>query len=122
MFKGSYIFVNNEQELEFVVTEVPDLNLFGRSAIRQLDISVNKLVKSVNAIKTEIPGAKLQSSLKKLYEDYAEIFEPGLGFFKDFELDVKFKDSAKPVFMKQGPVPFVVQEEQIEAFDAGIKK
>ena len=60
------LFVNNEQELEFVVTEVPDPDLLGRSVILQLDISVDKLVKPVNSIKTEIPGAKLQSSLKKL--------------------------------------------------------
>ena len=119
--------VNNEQKLEFFETEVPHLNLLGRSAIRQLDISVDKLVKPVNAIKsvkTEIPGAKLLSSLKKLCEDYAEIFifKSGLGLLKDFELDVKFKDNAKPVFMKPLPVPFAVQEKLNEAYDAGIKK
>ena len=54
-------------KLEFAVTEGLGLNLLGRSAIRQLDVSADKLVKAVNAIKTEIPGAKLQSSLKKLW-------------------------------------------------------
>ena len=53
--------VNNEQELDFVETEVPHLNLLGRSAIRQLDISVDKLVKHVNVIKsdkTQMSGVK----------------------------------------------------------------
>ena len=75
--KGSlHTVIYNEQELEFVGTEDPHLNLLGRSAIRQLDISVDKLVKPVNAIKsdkTEMPGTKLHSSLKKLCEDYAVI-------------------------------------------------
>ena len=54
--KGSLHIVVNK-ELEFVATEVSDLNLLGRSAIWQLDISVDKLVKPVNAIKIEMPGA-----------------------------------------------------------------
>ena len=46
--KGSlHTVVNIEQELELVVTEAPDLNLLGRSAIRQLETSVDKLVKPV---------------------------------------------------------------------------
>ena len=69
-----------------------------------------------------MPGAILQSSLKQLCGDCAEIFEPGLGLLKDFELDVKFKDHAKPVFMKPRPVPFAVQEELNEAYDASVKK
>ena len=124
--KGSlHTVVNNGQELEFVVTEVPHLNLLGRSQIRQLDIPVDKLVTPVNAIKsdkTEMPGAKLHPSLKKLCEDYAEIFKAGLGLLMDFELDVKFKDNSKPVFMKLRSVPFAVQEELNEAYDASIKK
>ena len=120
--KGSlHTVVNNEQEVEFVVTKVPDLNLLGRSAIRQLDISVDKLVKPVAAVMTEIPGAKLQSSLKRLCEDFAEIFGPGLGLLKDFEHDVKLKDNEKACFIKPRPVPFAVQKELNEAYDAGIK-
>ena len=118
-----YTVVNNEQELGFLVTEVPDL--LGRSTIRQLDFSVDKLVKPVNDIKSGervMPGAKHQLSLKKLCGDYAEIFESCLGLIKDFELDVKFKDNAKPVFMKPRPVPFAFQEEGNEAYDACIKK
>ena len=40
---------------------------------------------------------------------------------KDFKLDIKFKDSAKPVFMKPRSVPFAVQELN-EAYNAVIKK
>ena len=69
-----------------------------------------------------MPGDKLQSTLKKLCEDNAEIFGPGLGLLNDFELDIKFKGKAKPVFMKLRPVPFAVQEDLNEAYDAGIKK
>ena len=41
---------------------------------------------------------------------------------KDFELDVRFKEDAKPIFCKPRPVPFAIQEDLIQAYDAGIKR
>ena len=39
---------------------------------------------------------------------------------KDFELEVKFKPEAKPVFCKPRVVQFALLEDLYQAYDAGI--
>ncbi|KAL5518093.1 hypothetical protein EMCRGX_G003773 [Ephydatia muelleri] len=41
---------------------------------------------------------------------------------KDFQLEVKFKPDAKPIFCKPRVVPFAIQEDLCQAYDAGIAK
>ena len=41
---------------------------------------------------------------------------------KDFEVEVKFKPEASPIFVKARTVPFSIQEDLNQALDAGIKK
>ena len=50
------------------------------------------------------------------------IFSPGLGLLKDFDVDIKFKVDAKPVFCKPRTVPLAVQDDLEKAYDAGIAK
>ena len=50
------------------------------------------------------------------------MFKAELGCLKDFELDVKFKADAKPVFCKARVVPFAIQEDLSIAYDAGIAR
>jgi hypothetical protein len=49
------------------------------------------------------------------------LFQPGLGLLTDFELEVKFKPEAKPVFCKPRTVPFAIQEDLAQAYEAGIR-
>ena len=111
-----------KHQLQFVVTKVPGLNLLGRSAIRKLDISVDRLIQNCHSIKTEEKNIQLEATLKQMCTEFSQIFEPGLGQLKDFELDVKFKENASPVYVKPRPVPFAVMDKLNEAYDAGIKK
>ena len=67
------------------------------------------------------PDKKLQEACEKLCEDFPDLFKPELGCLRDFELEVKFKDNAKPVFCKPWRVPFAIQEDLNHAIDAGIK-
>jgi hypothetical protein len=39
-----------------------------------------------------------------------------------FELEVKFKEDAAPIFCKPRPVPFAIQDDLNQAYDAGIAK
>ena len=48
------------------------------------------------------------------------MFKEGLGTLKDFELDIKFKPDAKPVYMKPRNVPFAIMEDLPRAYEAGI--
>ena len=50
------------------------------------------------------------------------MFKNELGKLKDFELEVKFKADAKPVFCKPRAVPFALQEDLTEMYEAGIKR
>jgi len=54
--------------------------------------------------------------------EFTELFKPELGCLNDFKLEVKFKKDAKPIFCKPRPVPYAIQENLAQAYDAGIAK
>ena len=75
------------------MTELPNLNLLGRSAIEHLGISVDNLMQQ------NIPGSsivcrvvfedletdrKLQNEYRKLCKGFPDVFKPELGKLKDF--------------------------------------
>jgi len=64
----------------------------------------------------------LQSACEQLCKEFPELFKLELGCLKYFELEVKFKADAKPIFCKPRPVPFALQDQLNLALDAGIKR
>ena len=58
---------------------------------------------------------------KQLCDEYSEMFLPGLGKLKDFELEVQFKKDTKLKFCKHKAVSFVIQYDLSCAYDASIK-
>ena len=122
---------DSQQSLGFNVTELPELNLLGRSAIKQLGISVDNLMQQnisgsssvCRAVFEDLePDRKLQNKCRKLCEEFPDVFKPELGKLKDFELEVKFKAEANPMFCKPKTVPFALQEDLAQAYEAGIKR
>ncbi len=108
----------------FVVTTL-NLNLRGRTAIRDLGLSVDKLIHSnSNSVhKVDVkPDLTLQKACKQLCSEFPDLFRPELGTFKDLELEVKFKPDSSPVFHKPRPVPIAIQEDLELALQAGISK
>ena len=104
------------------MTELPELNLLGRGAIKQLGISVDNLMqKNILGSSTVFravfenlePDRKLQNECRRLCEEFPDVFKPELGKLKDFELEVKFKAEAKPMFCKPRTVPFALQEDLV---------
>ena len=57
------------------------------------------------------PDGKLQKECAKLCEEFPDVFEPDLAKLEDFELEVKFKAEAKPMFCKPRTVPFALQKD-----------
>ena len=113
------------------MTELPELNLLGRGAIKQLGISVDNLMQKniigsstvCRAVFEDLePDRKLQNECRKLCEEFPDVFKPELGKLKDFDLEVKFKAEAKPTFCKPRTVPFALQEDLVQAYEAGIKR
>ena len=127
--KPSVVGGEEQQELEFNVAEQPQLNLLGRNAIQQLDISVDSLlhndpakVNTVHVFNDIKPDIQLQEGCKQLCGEFPDVFKPELGQLKDFELEVKFKEKDSPIFCKPRPVPFAIQEDLTEAIQAGVRK
>ena len=109
---------DSQQSLGFNVTELPELNLLGRSAIKQLGISVDNLMQqnipssstACHAVFDDLkPDGKLQKECRKLCEEFPDVFKPELG-------------KPKPMFCKPRTVPFALQEDLAQAYDAGIKR
>ena len=78
---------------------------------------------SINAVMEDMsPDLALENSCKKVCAEFPDLFKEELGCLKDFELDVKFKSGAKPVFCKPRTVPYAMLEDLNMAYEAGIKK
>ena len=114
----------SQQNIQFVVTKVPHLNLLGRSAISKLNISVDNLLGTnrIHSVRNNETDQSLQKACKQICQEFPSLFEPGLGTLKDYELDIKFKPDASPVFIKPRPVPLALQDDLAAAYDAGIAK
>ena len=115
---------NEIHSIQYTVTEVPDLNLLGRSATKQMGISVDKILSRTepcNAVFDQLkPDYKLRDQCQALCKNFPELWKPGLGCLKDFELDIKFKPNAKPVFRKPRPVPCAIEDSLNQAIEEGI--
>ena len=124
--------MQKEVNLRFNVTKVPTLNLLGRTAIKQLGLSVDAMLQGttptftsqdVNNVFSHLPRDKrLQEQCRKVCDEFPDLFKPELGKLKDFELEVKFKEDAEPVFCKPRAVPFAIQQDLVDAYEAGVKK
>nr|KAG5685903.1 hypothetical protein BaRGS_033664 [Batillaria attramentaria] len=125
-----------QSSIPYIVTKIPDLNLLGRNAIQALGISVDNALglKSIESqVKSE--GAKeshpktsstayasLQQDCHTLCDKFPDLFKEELGCLKDFELEIKFKSDAKPVFHKARPVPFALRDDLTKGYEEGIAK
>jgi len=130
MFYGKNVVPNSGRtsDITFMVTAIPGLNLLGRSAIKQMGISLDRMLyperighSPVRALTLE-QDVPLQRACQNLCEQYPELFQSEMGCLKDFELEVNFKPDAKPSFCKQRAVPIALQEDLSHAYDAGIAK
>ena len=127
-----------ECSIPYIVSKIPDLNLLGRNAIQALGISVDSAIHGVKSVKTQSKSvgpavthhptasldhyAALQKDCHSLCDQFPDLFKDELGCLKDFELDIKFKSDAKPVFHKARPVPFALREDLSKGYEEGIQK
>ena len=119
-------------DLKVVVTNVPQLNLLGRQAMVELGLTdltghfmrnmegPKKL--SVGQLTTESTVGSLQKACKQCCQEFPDLFKPELGCLKNFELEVKFKPEAKPIFCRPRPVPLAILEDLNDAYEDGIRK
>ena len=105
---------------------MPELNILGQKAIHDLNISLDKMLKSALWIKvikdSEQHYKVLEEKCKVLCGEFPDLFKDELGCLKDVALEVELKEDTKPIFHKPRPVPFSVKEDLTKAYDAGIEK
>ena len=87
------------------------------------DLFNTQLFSSINAVMEDMsPDLMLENSCKKVCAGFPDLFKEELGCLKGFELNIKFKSDAKPVFCKPRTVPYAMLEDLNVAYEAGIKK
>ncbi|KAK3769244.1 hypothetical protein RRG08_005190 [Elysia crispata] len=91
---------------------------------RGLGLSLNQfLFDKVNKVFVSIkPDVSLQKCCQQLCCEFPDLFKKEPGTLKDFELEVKSKPEANPIFNKPQPVPITVQEDLESALQAGINR
>nr|KAG5698057.1 hypothetical protein BaRGS_016705 [Batillaria attramentaria] len=72
--------------------------------------------------KETVYGSKPRPVNKVKANNKGDLFKEELGCLKDFELEVKFKSDAKPVFHKARPVPFALRDDLTKGYEEGIAK
>ena len=136
MAETKHPVTGKQSSIPYIVTKIPDLNLLGRNAIQTLGISVDnalrlrsienqakrKGVEAGHPATSDEPYVSLQQDCQKLCDEFPDLFKPELGCLKDFELEVKFKADAVPVFHKARPVPFALRDDLVKGYEAGIAK
>jgi len=108
--------------INYVVTKIPNLNLLGRNAIQTLGISVDSALGLKSIESPDHAYVSLRKDCHDLCNKFPDLFKEELGCLKDFELDVKFKSDAKPVFHKARPVPFALRDDLAKGYEEGIAK
>ena len=108
------------------MSKIPELNLLGRTATKELGISVDQALQDAepcHAVFSNLRAdTKLQEKCKKLCTRFRDLWKPELGCLKDYELEVKFKSIAQPIFRKARPVPFAMEADLEEEYQKGISK
>ena len=134
VYKAKFVAVmhNNEssldgKQIDFVITDIPQLKLLGRDAIATLSISPDDMIHGkqccLSLCKSVYQCAEsFRSACKPMCNEFPDAFSDELGCLKDFELDTKFKPDIKPVFCKPRLVPFAIQDDLTQSYERGIAK
>jgi len=118
--------------VSFLVSEIPDLNLLVHDAIRAMRISLELLYPEAiyrEAVHHLLPiwrpvrvDRRLQLACRDLCNEFGGLFNPELGCLRGVQLAVEFEPEARPTFCKPRSVPFAMQGELAQAYDAGIAR
>ena len=127
--------IGKQSSVPYIVTKIPDLNLLGRNAIQTLGISNNNAL-GLRSIDSQAKRKGVEAghpatsdepyvTFKEIVincDEFPNLFKRQLGCLKDFELEVKFKADAVPVFHKARPVPFALRDDLVKGYKDGIAK
>lgn len=93
-------FHGKEADLPIFLTGDGSPTLHGRNWMRELGIGVSDVEVNIHAL----------SDIKHLVQDYAEVFEEGLGTFKGAKASLHVPSDAPPRFFKPRPLPYALTD------------
>ena len=101
---------DQRKTLPIIVTSEPGPVLMGRNWLRELNLDWKGIMADifpVTVIAQKVPETR---PLKSLLEEYAEVFEDGLGLMKGVEVQLQMKSDAKPKFYRARSVAYTVKQ------------
>ena len=101
--KINVVYGNQNQKFPLVVVRGNRSPIFGRNWPREIKLDWSEMMKSEKQVNSVVAGTTF---VENLCEKYREIFEPGLGCLKTFEVNLAVKPNAVPVQKKSRPVPY----------------
>lgn len=90
--------------------------LIGRNGLKMLNFGICKLDKINNIVQVDS-----SARLKKLLQNYKEIFDGSLGTFNKFMVSLKLKEMAQPRFIKARPIPIALKPKIENEIDRLVK-
>ena len=100
--KATALGTKSKHDIRFIVSDVSDLNLLGRTAKKE----VHKSNQPCNAVFSHLKAdTQLRAKCRLLCNQFPDLWKSELGCLTDFKLDIKFKGNSQPIFGKARPVP-----------------
>ena len=104
--EAKYGDVSKSYPVSFLVSEIPDLNLLGRDAIKTMRISLDDLLFSEDTFdktnhrllaipRSDCVDRHLQQACRELCTEFSEFFKPELWCLRGVQLEVEFKPCRK---------------------------
>lgn len=90
-------------QLPVVVIRGDRSSLLGRNWMRKIQLDWKNVFNGKSQVHAVQPS---KQTVEQLCEEYNEVFAPGLGCLKDFEVSLAIKPEAVPRYKKARPVPY----------------
>ena len=118
------MFDNREATIPVLLIKGNGSPLLGRTAIRMLQIDLNKFFYNDNAVKLGSPMVHAiydSGFVEKLKFRYAKVFSPGLGECKGAKANIPLRPGVEPKFLKARPLPYAIADRVKAELDRNIQ-
>ncbi|XP_067636959.1 uncharacterized protein K02A2.6 isoform X1 [Eurosta solidaginis] len=100
-------YKNRKSKEDLYIVSSKRTALLGRVWIRHLKINLHEI--DDDSSKNDISHNNI-NSISEIEQQFSEIFEERVGCISDLVCSLKLRQGAKPVFLKERPVPFAIRE------------
>jgi hypothetical protein len=99
-------YERQNHQLPLVIVEGDRPTLMGRNWLEVIKLNWKKIC----TIRADLSTGEVQGSAEEVLNRHRAVFEGGCGTIRKFKATIHLKADARPVFKKNRPVPFAMQE------------